>query len=338
MAFVVSLPEIYRSLDVAWNDAIKQADYVAQAEAARVCLMNQTARVEPGEIISGTGSNAKKRTVRVHWLNACAITDGAAGDECAVASTELTDDSKTYTIGSSREASFKVSWKDQRTRPHNINEMVATGLLTASKALDEYISHQYLAFLAANNGAHEVTYNVGSNGAGNVWQIEGTSWTVDLMMEFALGARFSRFPAAYAIHGLNLWRERFKAGQYAANDDGKGENNLFSILPMYWDPIGFSEASIGDMSFVVNKASVALATGNYYDTAPLEFGGNHRMYRIPSRNLPGVSYDVHEIETCTSNDMVVSYRVTAHFDFFLNPTGCNANRTGILQFEKIAGA
>lgn len=337
MAFTVSLPEIYRGMDVAWNDAIKQQDYVAQADAARVCLQNQTARLEPGEMISGTGQNAKKRTVRVYWLNACAITDGTATDECDVASVELTDDSETYAITSSREASFKVSWKDQRTRPHNLNEMVATGLLTASKKLDEYLSHQFLAFLAANNGAHEVTYGVGAAGAGDVWEIDAPDWNVDLMMEFALGARFSRFPTAYALHGLNLWRERFKAGQYAANDDGRGENNLFNILPMYWDPIGFQEASVGDMSFVVNRSSVALATANFYDMAPIEFAGNHRMYKIASRNLPGVSYDVHEIETCTSNDMVVSYKLVANFDFFLNPTGCTSTRTGILQFSKVAG-
>lgn len=340
MAFTVSLPELYRSIDVAWSDAIWRTQFQAQADSVKTLLQNQTARVQPGELVSGSNQNAKKRTVKVYWQNTCAITTGAETDECVVATTELTDSSEDYAITNSREASFKTSWKVHRTVPHEFNETIAKGLLKAGKELDEYLSAQFLAFLAANNGAFENTPSVGAASGGadaNVWEINATDWNVDLMMEFALAARHARFDAPYMLHGENLWRERFKAGQYAANDDGRGENNLFGVLPMFWDPIGFGAASVQTESFLVNRSSCALATVNYFDTAPSEFAGNHRMYKIASRNLPGVMYDVHEMETCTSDDMVVSYKVLANYEFLLNPLGCAADRTGILQFSKVAG-
>lgn len=338
MAFTVSLPELYRSIEVAWNDAIWKAQFTAKADAARICLENQTARVQPGELITGSGPDAKKRTVKVYWQNTCAITTGAETDECAAATVELTDDSKDYAITSSRESSFKTSWKVHRTVPHAMrNETIARGLLQAGKQLDEYLAAQFLAFLAANNGAHEYTPTIGSAGAGDVWEIPSTDLDVDIMPQLILSAEYSYFEQPYMIHGLNLWSSRFKAGQYAANSDGKGENNLYSVLPMYWDPVGFTNAGVDDQSFMVNKSAVALATGNYFDTTPVEFAGQHRMFKIASKNLPGVFYDVHEMETCTSDDMALSYKLVANYDFFLNPLGCKATRTGILQFASVAG-
>lgn len=333
MAFTVALPEIYRSIEVAWNDAIQRAQFVAKADAARILLEQQTARIEP--LIQGAGADAKTRTVRVHWLNGCAIDDGAVTDECLAASAELTDDKKDYTITGFREASFKTSWKVHRTTPHDLNQTVATGLLSAGKVLDEYLSAQYFAFLAANNGAHEYTLGIGAAGAGDVWEIPTADMNVDAMPEFILAANFARFDNAFMLHGLNLWTERFKAGQYAANDNGKGENNLFNVLPMFWDPIGASVASVSAQSWLVNRSAAALATANFFDMRPVEFAGNHRMYKIASRNLPGVFYDVHELETCASDDMVISYKLNANFEFLLNPLGCVSTRTGILQFAKV---
>lgn len=333
MAFTVAIPELYRSIEVAWNDAIQRTQFIAEAEAARICLEQQTARIEP--LIQGAGPDAKTRKVRVHWLNACAITDSAPTDECDPATTELTDAKEDYEITGFREAKFKTSWKVHRTTPHNLNQTVATGLLMAGKVLDEYLAGQFFAFLAANNGAHEYTPVIGSAGAGDVWEVADADMTVDLMPQFLLSARFAKFSTPYMVHGLNLWTERFKAGQYADNADGKGENNLFSRLPMFWDPVGASESSVSDQSWLINKSAVALSTANFYDMAPAEFAGSHRVYKIASRNLPGVYYDVHEQEICTSDDMVLSYKLKANFEYLLNPLGCVSTRTGILQFAKV---
>lgn len=335
MAFSATLPEVYRSIDVAWADAAQKSQFVAKADAARIILQNQTATVTP--TIQGSNSNAKDRTVRIHWLNACDVVTEAATDECAAASVTLTDGSQTYNISNTREASFKTSWKVHRTTPeaHTLNQTIATGMLAAMKVLDEYLAAQGYTFLQANNGAHEYTANpYGAVNGSDVWEISAADWTVDLMPQFILSAEFSRMTNAYMLHGLNLWSERYKAAQYAPNDNGKGENNLYGVLPTFWDPVGSSASSVSDQSFLIDRSSTVLATANYFDTTPAEFGGAHRVYKMASRNLPGVFYDVHEFETCTSDDMVVSYKLTANYEYFLNPTGCDSTRTGILQFSK----
>lgn len=333
MAFTVALPEIYRGIDVAWDDAIQRSQFTVRAKAAQMCLQNQTAKISP--MVEGTGPNAKDRTVRVYWINGCAITDGAATDECTAASATLADSQQDHALTSTREASFKVSWKAGRTTPHQLNEQVSVGMLSAMKALDEYLAKQFFTFLAAHNGTHEYSLNFGSLGAGDVWQIGAADWGVDLMPEWILAADFAHFDSPWLLHGLNLFTDAYKANQYKANADGKGENNLYGVIPADWDPVGATAASAQTMSWLINKGSVALGTGNYFDTAPRQFAGNHRVYKVASKNLPGIAYDVHELETCTSDDFVISYKLNVYFDYFLNPLGCVAGRTGILQFEKV---
>jgi len=331
MAFTVALPEIYRGIDTAWDDAIHRTQFTVQAKAAKICLENQTAKIQP--MIEGSGPNAKTRTVKVHWINGCAITDGAATDECVASAVELTDDEQDHALTSTREASFKVSWKAGRVTPHQLNEQVSTGMLRAMKALDEYLAVQMYGFLAANNGTHEYTLSVGA-ALSDVWQIGAASWDVDLYPEFILAANFAHFENPMLLHGTNLFTDAYKASKYAANADGKGENNLYQAIPSEWDAVGASNASAAAMSWLINKGSMALGTGNYFDTAPREFAGNHRVYKVASKNLPGVFYDVHELETCTSDDFVISYKLNVYFDYFLNPLSCVAGRTGILQFEQ----
>ncbi len=49
-------------------------------------------------------------------------------------------------------------------------------------------------------------------------------------------------------------------------------------------------------------------------------------------NIPGIWYDVVMKETCTNNDFVQAYKVQLHGLFAVNPTPCNDDNTGILQF------
>ena len=331
MAFTVSLPEVYHSIDKAWDDAIHRTQFTTRAKAAEICIKNQTANIGP--LIEGSGANAKQRTVKVHWLNGCAITDGAISDECAVSAVELTDDEQDHALTSSRESGFVVSWKAGRTTPHELAQQVSTGMLRAMKSLDEYLAKQFYTFLAANNGSHEYTLNVGADAA-TVWQIPAANWDVDLIPQWVLAADFADFDAPYLLHGTNSFTDAYKANQYAANADGKGENNLYSAIPSEWDPVGASAASVAAMTWLINKGSVALGTGNYFDSTPKLFAGNHRVYKMASKNLAGVYYDIHEIETCSSDDFVISYKLRVYFDYFLNPLSCVATRTGILQFEQ----
>lgn len=330
-AFNVSLPKVQIAIERAWNDSIQRTQYIAEVEALRGQLLRQTARIGP--VISGSGANAKKITQTIYWPTACTTTVGNCTDECAAATTEASDASKDVTIASCKEVGFKESFKRFRTSPLPYEGVVATHLLAQMKALDESLNAAYIAFLDANKGEHEHGLEVGANNSGD-WEIPKADWNADLIPEFALAARIARFSNPYLLDGKNFYTQNYRAMAYQANGEGKGEANLFAKYDMVFDPVSMTETAPGK-TYMVNASAVALVTGNFWSAAPTEFAGNHRMYTIPSRNLPGVVYDVHELTTCTSDDFVTSWKIKANYDFFLNPLGCDADRTGILSFKRI---
>jgi hypothetical protein len=87
----------------------------------------------------------------------------------------------------------------------------------------------------------------------------------------------------------------------------------------------------------VNASAAAFVSGNFWDSVPKQMAGNHRVYKVASKNLPGIYYDVHEIEDCVSDDFVLSIKMKVYGSFELNPLGCDEDVTGILAFEKVAG-
>ena len=146
----------------------------------------------------------------------------------------------------------------------------------------------------------------------------------------------AEFSNPYILDGTNFWTLKAQGGLFQQNLDGNGIANLFND-PFMWvqDPRGLNAAAPGK-TYMVNPSAVAFVSGNFWATTPENFAGTHRMYKIASRNLPGVWYDIHELESCTSNDFVTSWKIRVNGAFLLNPLNCEKeNRTGILAFEKV---
>jgi hypothetical protein len=203
------------------------------------------------------------------------------------------------------------------------------------KALDEALTQAFIAFLEANKGDHEYDLPVGANDSED-WTVPASEWDFELLPQFMLSAELARFSTPYMLDGTNFWTQLVRAKAFQANGEGKGEMNLFNQFDFVQDPVNMT-AVAPNKTFMVNSSAVAFLSGNYFGSAPMTHAGNHRMWKIPSKNLPGVFYDVHELETCVSNDFIVSYKIKANFDFFLNPLGCDESRTGILAFEREPG-
>ena len=333
MAFSVSLPKLQAYIDQAWVDPIQKSDLIAEVGAVRAQLSNQTARIQP---ITGTGRNAKKITTTIYWQDFCSITPEACSDECTATTATSDDSEQDVTISGCRQVEFAKSMKQFRTVPHNWDQTIAMELAANMKALDEWLNTTYIAFVEANKGSHEYDLPVGTNYAED-WTIPAESWDVDLIPELRLAARFAKFGRPYILDGTNLWSKVYKAGFYNANADGKGENALFNDFPYVFDPLAMADAA-PNKTYLINASAIALLTGNYWGDAREEMAPGHFVYRVQSRNLPGVFYDVHEIQACASNDFVTSWQIRVNYEFVLNPKGCTTTRTGILAFEKGAGA
>jgi len=330
-AFNLSIPKVQLQIEEAWDDAMQRADYMAKVSALTGQLSRQTARVSP--VITGSGQNAKKITKTIIWPTICTNTVSDCSDECAVSSSEASDSSIDITLSLCKSVDFKESYKRFRSSNLDFENVVARQFLTKMKALDEALTNAYIAFVAASKGTHEYSLAVGANSSGD-WQIPAVDWSVDLIPEFMLSAEFSRFTNPYLLDGLNFWTQSVRASANQPNDNGKGDANLFSVFPLVSDPVNMSVTAPAK-TYLVNASAIALVTGNFWDTRPTTFAGDHRMWKQPSRNLPGVMYDVHEVTACSSDDFVVSYRISANYGFFLNPVGCTAGRKGVLSYEKV---
>ena len=331
MAFAVNVPKLQVTLDQAWRDSIVKGDLMAEVIALREHLRRQTATVEP--IISGSGRTAKIITKAIYWVDACTPETEACSDECVAPSPTSDDSSKDVTITGCRQVEDGLSTKQFRTVPLQFDDVAAIKIQNMMKGLDEWLTAQFIAFLDANKGDHEYDLaGVWTDNAGDM-QVPGP-WDVDTIPQLILAARFARFGNPYILDGLNLWAQSYKAGIFEPNGEGKGDARMFSQFPFVFDPINMGLYAPGQ-TFLVNASAVALITGNYNPASPMEMAPGHRIFTLNSRNLPGIAYDVHEIQACASNDFVTTWQIRVNHEFLLNPLGCNATRTGILSFENV---
>ena len=88
----------------------------------------------------------------------------------------------------------------------------------------------------------------------------------------------------------------------------------------------------GAVAFI-NKAWNPLNAANAVNPAPGYF-----LWSEPSRNLPGVTYDIILQQSCLANDFHEAYKIQLHGLFVCNPYPCDADNTGVLVFECGTGA
>lgn len=333
-AFNLSLPKLQIAINQAWADPMYNTQFIANVGALRAQMQRQN--VQLGKGITGTGKNAKQITQTIYWPVACTNETVACSDECVVATEVATDDSQDVVLTCMREAGFVESEKRFRTSPLGYDAVVAHQALLKMKALDEWLTTQYIAFLEANKGDHAVygsTVSVGADNAGD-WEIPSTDWNVALIPEFMLAMELAKFSNPYILDGTNFFTQKATAIAYSPNADGKGENNLFNSYDWVQDPRSMVTAA-PNKTYLINSGAVAFVTGNFWGLTPETRAATHKVFKLASKNLPGVYYDVHYQESCTSNDFVESWKFRVNGTFVLNPLACDEDNTGIFAFEKI---
>lgn len=331
--FNLSIPKLQIAVDRAWRDPILNQSYVAKVGAARAILNRQTATF--ASPIQGSGKNAKNLTTTIYWPLACPGDATSCSDECVVATPEATDNSQDVVLSCLAQIGFKESMKRFRTSPLSYEEVVAKQLLANMKVLDEYIAKQAILFIEANKGAH--VYEIpGGTVSGGDMELTGDKFTFELMTQLMLSAEFSRLTNPFVLDGTNFFNDYMKVRASVQNLDGKGANNLYGEFPFEFDPINMASTAPGK-TYLLNGSAIAFISGNFWDVTPMEYAPGHRVYKVQSQNLPGIYYDVHEIQACSSNDFVTSWQLRLYGSWELNPLGCDTDNTGILSFENVGG-
>jgi hypothetical protein len=323
------LATIQAKADERWLDPIQKIDLIANAEAARAVIENQS--VNLGELLS----KDKKNVVSVEWLTTCDLADQACSDDCTITGSDASPVCKEYEISCLREVPFMVPDRAYRERTITPQDSLAKNLGAAKKLLDEYIAQYILTAIHLNVGTNVYTGAPGTV-AGTTTTIPAASWSDNIWGYLALVAKMNQFNSPYAISGYNLWQLMYNRQAEFANADGKGNVNKMGMLQnrMYFDPFNL-ESIAANHTFLLHKTAVAFINKAWYPLGAanaVELVPGQMAFSVGSDNLPGVVYDVFTKRTCSSNEYYTAMKVQLHGTFAVNPTPCSETNTGVLQF------
>jgi len=320
--------------DAMFSDDMMRADFEGNVDIWKALKAEQNANVsilEDGE---------KDRDVKVHWLNNCTnAVEDADGDDCDLAGEELGSDSKTYSLGLHKQYKFTVDEMTFRTNDYSMPEAVAKGFLLADKALSEAICASAMARVESFKGTNGVTTGVGTwNAVNTETDIAAADWNERLFAYLYRVGIQNHMPNPFLLSGENLFEDRLITLLAEKNADGKGAAQLFKLMRTYFDLFNIDPANAPDLkTYMINRGSIAFASKNYYGNVPTTYlGAGQQRYSIASRNLDGVRFDVHYTNRCTAETMKHDFKLLVKYDYFLNPTGCDGTRTGVLAFNKTA--
>lgn len=319
--------------DAMWTDDMINADFIAQTEVYNALRKEQNANV------SILQDAEKDRDVKIFWVNACgeAVEDDD-GNDCDLAGNQLGSDSKTYSLTTEKSWKFTVDEMSFRNQEISMEEVVAKGLLKGDKLLSEAISASAVSAIESFKGVNAVTDGVGTvNALTTQTDVPAADWNSRLFAYLYRVGIQNQFSNPFLLSGSNLYEDYIVAQQSQANADGKGNANLYNMMRKYFDLFNIDTANSPDAkSYMINRGSVAFASKAYYGSVPIVYNGaGQSRYSIPSRNLEGTRYDIFYTNRCTGSTVMHDFKMKAKYDYFLNPTGCDGTRTGILGFNKV---
>ena len=324
-----TLANIQYKIDQIWADAIQKQDYVANVEPVLAILKNQTA------YISDLKQMKKDPTVEIGWINACEVADEAC-EVCTIDGTELSTNVEEKYLTTCRQAAFMVEEGIFHTNLFDPEEIIAKGFLAAMKELDEFWAATLVAFLNANLGVNSVTVGKGTvSGTGTY--ILPAYWDANLMAYFNRVAKSNMFVNPYIVSGNLLYESVFNANYERTQAGDESKTLKYGSMPIYFDLFNIDSVNDPDLLlYMIHRGAIAFAAKAYYPGTITKYMDQHR-WSIPSKNIPGLRYDVHYLDTCdaegTYDFMTYQFKLVTNGDFFLNPTGCDATRTGILGFS-----
>lgn len=323
-----------------WQDSQNQTEqYHAEAETIKALKANQEGRVQ--FITSIEDPSLEDDQVKVVWIDNCdSALDDNCQDVCDFTANDAPLNSKNYTLNNCKSASFSVDENDLRRNRYSFDDYVARQLLYKTKLLDEYLNLQSLTFLSASAGwnKNQETYTFN----GDVLRIPPSEYNMDLLVKLIVDAKYNLIDDAFVVDSGHLYKSMLLADLEKGDSDGPGAFAKSKLFNTTFDLVGFANAGISENTFLVKPASYAIASRNYNPTAPTVVNpksGWQQRFTVPSRNIPGVAYDVYYDYECSDKRFVHKWYIEVNFGFFLNPEGCDVNVggdqvTGILAYQR----
>lgn len=323
------LTAVQAKVDAIFADPILNNDAVVDTITAKAVLEQQQGMIRMPSI---TGT--KNKELRVEWLTMCSPETEDCGDDCNIDGEDATPECKDYELECLQDASFKVAEKHYRDRTIEKIDAVAFNMARKMGAIDVWLSRYIITGLLTNAGVNTFTGGVGTV-SGTTTYVPAQYWDPNIFGYFDQVIRMNKFRQTYGLTGSNLYQVLWSAPLDAANDNGKGAYKKVGTLKMYQDPENIETYATGQ-TFLIHRGSVAFLNKAWYplNAANAENkAGEYWLWSEPSRNLPGVTYDIIMQQTCSNNEWYEAYKIQLHGLFVANPFPCSETNTGILVFE-----
>lgn len=329
--------------DQVWQTERRNQEFMAETSTIDALRANQNAQVR---VFEGTADRDNK-DVEISWLVSSGITGTQdSASVCSPTGTEMESNKKTYDLSFDKEVAtpLKVKrWGELRDNIMSADNQVALGLLKMAKELDDQINVSSHARLVSFKGQNKMPSSVGNELTG--WDIttantyiDSNKWDENLFIELAIMNRWNKFSNPFMIHGLNYLKDSAIYGFDRVNDDERDKILKLTQFPHYFDPVTFAAQSVSLTSYVVDANSVAFVSKNYH-TGVVQQKADVVTFPYPSRNLPGVVYDVTVTTVCENSEdgkretYSDTYQMRGKYDIFNAPT-ITTGDTGVLEIKK----
>lgn len=335
-----------------WDDSALAQEYIPHSDTAIAVLKNQTARFRELE------NPDKDNQVVVNFINPCGITVEDCGPICDMDGKELSTGGRNYELDTCKSTQgLKINREKFRTNLYEYEELAAKGLLMHLKALDEFWSQKLLAKMKAYAGVNVAVASNDISAYGMTWengatQIPATDFNLGMLTTLLQQQIVNNMPNGYIIDRGYMFKPVQDALLNADNADGKGDAKRAQAFAnrITHDMFNFAKAGVTDSMFAINPGAIAFKTRARNPETPKVWGGkvNRTDYKVKSRILPGVEYDVYYSLTCVEgtngrSEIHDVWNFKTEGGIFLNPEGCPVtiggttyNPTGIYAYDRIA--
>lgn len=336
MAFeTAALANINLKLEAISSDAGIMKQYQPQVAGIRQIITNQTAKVDARRtaLADSDENRSKGSKVYVHWLTTSNIVEEAISENCTLTEPKLDSASQAANLTMEFRTGFSVDEDEMKESIYSVEELVARGLLKSLQVMDEGYAKRAIAKADALAGTN-LFVGAFSNVAGHT-VVPANKYNEALFPYLAKAAVINRLGSYYIIDGGELFEGKFLADMNRANGEGKGLANMYDQFNIEFDLTNFATSGVTSDSLLIDRNSLFFVTKNrFQNTVPQMKAGQYR-YKIASRSLPGVFYDVYYKEECKvvngKDHIVETFRLQTEGDLLKNP---EITYPGVIAFEK----
>lgn len=320
--------------DQVWADNSANKTYIADVEAAKAIIGNQSAAVDPMHT-----DPKKDRKVEVSWIEQCAMTVTDGTDQCAFPNTNKAQTNCIeYEIDQFKEVAFTISDEDFRKSNYSREEVVAKQFLMADKALSENLAVALVAAVDAFKGTNALTNGIG-NVVGTNTFIDPAMWTPEVVAYLIRAGKINKMNNFYQLNGNNLF-ESSALTSMRSTSEAAGENAMIKQWDQVWDLFNVDSTIGAQVSYLIDRGALAFASKARYDSTPVTWGNglNQTRFKMGSQNLSGlpvnIEWDVRYSTRCATDDVHHDYVMTSRYGIFQSPVNsCDTEKTGVLRFE-----